>query len=264
MTDTGEDAGDTLRIERDGAVLRVTFNRPARRNAMTWAMYDGLMDACTRVEDDPEIRVLVLRGAGGEAFVAGTDIEQFGEFVGGAAGVEYERRMSGMLDRLAGVRVPTVAVVTGYCIGAGLALAASCDLRIASHGSRFGVPIARTVGNCLSAATVALLVDHLGPGRTLDLLLRARLLDTDEAAAAGFLTEVCAQDEVDATANALVERLLGHAPLTMWAAKEAVRRIRAARVPDDSDLIHRVYDSADFRAGVRAFVAKERPTWTGR
>ena len=256
-------ATEELLVERDGPVLRVTFNRPERRNAMTWAMYDGLLAACAQAESDNEIRVMVLRGAGDEAFVAGTDIGQFGEFTGGDAGVAYERRMTRLLEAVAGVRVPTVAVLTGYCVGAGLAIAASCDLRIAARGARFGVPIARTVGNCLSTRTVALLVDNLGPARTLDMVLRARLLDETEVAAAGFLSQVCEPGEVDAEAEALVARLVEHAPLTMWATKQAVRRIMAARVPDDTDLVHRVYDSADFRAGVAAFVAKRRPTWTG-
>ncbi|WP_020579132.1 enoyl-CoA hydratase [Actinopolymorpha alba] len=254
-----------LLVEREGSVLRVTFNRPALRNSMTWAMYDGLAGACERADSEPGIRVMVLAGAGGEAFVAGTDIAQFAAFADGQAGVAYERRVTRLLDRLSGVRVPTVAVVTGYCLGAGLALAAACDLRIATRASTFGVPIARTVGNCLSTRTCALLVDLLGPGRFLDLLLTARLMDADEALTAGFVSQVCEDEEQLATRLAeLVERLLGHAPLTMWAAKESVRRLRDRDRPDDTDVLQRVYDSADFRTGVRAFLAKERATWTGR
>ncbi|HZC26063.1 MAG TPA: enoyl-CoA hydratase/isomerase family protein [Actinopolymorphaceae bacterium] len=255
---------DALLVERSGPVLWVTFNRPEQRNAMTWSMYDGLLGACREADDDPGLRALVLRGAGGQSFVAGTDIAQFGEFEGGAAGVEYERRMTALIDRVGAVSVPTVAVVTGFCVGAGLALAAACDLRIASRPSVFGVPIARTLGNCLSAATTSLLVSHFGLGRTLDLLLRARMMTAQEAYAAGFLSELCGPDEIDATATALVDRLVEHAPLTMWAAKEAVRRLRTSTRPDDADILDRVYGSEDFRAGVRAFMAKERPAWKGR
>jgi enoyl-CoA hydratase/carnithine racemase len=260
------DQDGPLLVERKGAVLWVTFNRPEQRNAITWPMYEGLVEACERAdrEADDGLRVMALRGAGGEAFVAGTDIGQFTEFTTGADGIAYERRMSALLDRLASVRVPTVAVVTGYCVGAGLALAATCDLRIAAEGSSFGVPIARTLGNCLSIATTALLVDQLGANRTLDLLLRARFMDAEEAHTAGFVNEVCAATDIDAVAEDLVGRLAAHAPLTMWAAKEAVRRLRTAEVPDDADLLHRVYASEDFAAGVRAFLAKNRPTWTGR
>jgi enoyl-CoA hydratase/carnithine racemase len=257
------DAGDLL-VRQTGPALWVTFNRPAHRNAMTWAMYDGLLAACRQAAATPDLRVMVLRGAGGEAFVAGTDIAQFTDFDGGEAGVAYERRMSALLQELAAVPIPTVAVVAGYCVGAGLALAASCDLRLATHGSRFGVPVARTLGNCLSADTTALLVEHLGPGRTLDLLLRGRLMDADEARSAGFLSELAGDDEIDEVARSLVARLSEHAPLTMWAAKEVVRRLRGTRTPDDSDILRRVYGSDDFAGGVRAFLAKERPAWTGR
>ncbi|MEQ7005814.1 enoyl-CoA hydratase/isomerase family protein [Actinopolymorpha sp. B17G11] len=260
------DQDGPLLVERKGAALWVTFNRPEQRNAITWEMYEGLVEACRRAdrEADDGLRVMVLRGAGGEAFVAGTDIAQFTEFAAGADGIHYERRMTALLDQLASVRVPTVAVVTGYCVGAGLAIAAACDLRIATEGSRFGVPIARTLGNCLSLATTALLVDQLGANRTLDLLLRARFMGAEEAHTAGFVSEVCAVEEVDAAAEDVVSRLATHAPLTMWAAKETVRRLRTAEIPDDTDLLHRVYASEDFSAGVRAFLAKDRPTWRGR
>jgi enoyl-CoA hydratase/carnithine racemase len=260
------DPDGPLLVEREGPVLWVTFNRPKQRNAITWEMYERLQEACHRAdhEADDGLRVMVLRGAGGEAFVAGTDIAQFTEFSGGSAGIDYERKMTALLDQLASVRIPTVAVVTGYCVGAGLALAAACDLRIASHGSRFGVPIARTLGNCLSMATTALLVDQLGANRTLDLLLRARFMGAEEAHAAGFVSEVCEPEQIATVAEEIVTRLAAQAPLTMWAAKEAVRRLRAVELPDDADLVHRVYASEDFASGVRAFLAKERPTWKGR
>lgn len=254
---------NALVVERTESVLTVTFNRPEQRNAMTWPMYDGLVTACEQADDDPRVRVLVLRGAGERAFVAGTDIGQFTEFADGDTGVAYEKQMSAVLDRLARVEVPSIAVVRGYCVGAGLAIAATCDLRVASRSSRFGIPVARTLGNCLSMSTYALLVDHFGPGRTLDLLLRARLLDATEADAAGFLSELCEDDELDARATELVDRLLEHAPLSMWAAKESIRRLRRATLPDGDDIVRRVYGSQDFRDGVRGFLAKQHPSWTG-
>ncbi|MBM0225200.1 enoyl-CoA hydratase-related protein [Micromonospora sp. ATA51] len=150
-------------VEKQGPALAVTFNRPRQRNAMTWAMYDGLYQACERADADDDVRVLVLRGAGEDAFVAGTDIRQFADFTGGADGVEYERKITRVLDRLEDVNVPTVAAIRGYCVGAGLAIAAVCDLRLATPDARFGIPIARTLGNCLSMPTYALLLHHLGP-----------------------------------------------------------------------------------------------------
>jgi enoyl-CoA hydratase/carnithine racemase len=253
-----------LLAHRQGPVLTVTFNRPAQRNAMTWAMYDGLYEACERADADEGVRVLVLRGAGDEAFVAGTDIRQFTEFTDGNDGVRYERRISRVLNRLEDVNVPTVAAIRGYCVGAGLAIAAVCDLRLATPDARFGIPIARTLGNCLSMPTYSLLVHHLGRARTLDLLLNARFYSGQEAHTAGFVAE--ATDDLDGALRQTVERLIMQAPLTMWATKEAVRRLgRAAGAGvHGDDIVARVYGSEDFRAAVRAFTAKQRTTWTGR
>ena len=253
-----------LEVSQDGAVLSVLFNRPEARNAMTFAMYEGLAEACDRADEDESVRVLVLRGAGGRAFVAGTDIAQFLEFTDGEDGVASEARIERVVNRLEDVTVPTVAAIEGPCVGGGLALAAACDLRLATASSRFGVPIARTLGNCLSMNTVSLLVHHLGPGRTLDLLLRARLLGADDAHAAGFVGEVVPDGELDAALAALLDTLLAHAPLTMWAAGQAVTRLRRAALPEGDDLVRAVFGSADFRAGVRAFVDRGQVSWTGR
>ena len=258
-----------LQVTQDGAVLTVLFNRPEARNAMTFAMYEGLADACARADEDESVRVLVLRGAGGRAFVAGTDIAQFlefgrGESSSGDDGIAYEARIERVVNRLEDVTVPTVAAVEGACVGGGLALAAACDLRVATASSRFGVPIARTLGNCLSMNSYSLLVHHLGPGRTLDMLLRARLLSAEDAHAAGFVGEVVADGELDPALAALVETLLGHAPLSMKAAGQAVARLRRAALPDGDDLVREVFGSADFRAGVSAFVNRGQVSWTGR
>ncbi len=254
---------DDLLVNQTGPVLQVTFNRPLQRNAMTWEMYDGVVQACDRADGEDSVRVLLLRGAGDEAFVAGTDIGQFRDFRGGDDGVVYERRIGSVLERLESVRVPSVAAISGYCIGGGLSLAAACDIRIASATARFGVPVARTLGNCLSVRTLALLTQHLGPARTLNLLLQARLMDAEEAAAAGFVT-VCDPAELDDTVAATTSRLTSNAPLTMWAAKEMVRRLRYSGIPDADDVVRTVYGSEDFRTGVQSFLAKRRPQWRGR
>jgi enoyl-CoA hydratase/carnithine racemase len=257
-------AEEDLLVERTGPALQVTFNRPQSHNALTFAMYEGLRDACETADADPDIRVLVIRGAGGRAFVSGTDIAQFAGF-DGSDGVAYEARVTRVVRRLEDTATPTIAAVDGYCIGGGLAVAAACDLRIATTASRFGIPVARTLGNCLSMDTYALLVARLGAARTLDMMLRARLLDAAEVQAAGFVTQL-ADDAagLDAALAATVEDLAGHAPLTMWATKQAVARLRRATLPGGDDLVERVYDSADFAAGVAAFGTHERPTWEGR
>lgn len=253
-----------LLVERAGPALRVTFNRPQAHNALTFAMYEGVHAACESADADPGIRVLVLRGAGGKAFVSGTDIAQFEGF-DGPAGVAYEERITRIVRRLEDVEVPTVAAIDGYCIGGGLALAAACDLRIATAASRFGVPIARTLGNCLSMDTIALVQGHLGTARMLDMLLRARLLGADEVHAAGFVTQLVEDaGELDTSLEATVTTLAGHAPLSMWAAKQAAARLRRAGLPPGDDIVERVYGSTDFQAAVRGFATKDRVEWTGR
>lgn len=257
------DGTDDLLVERDGAALYVTFNRPAQHNAMTWAMYEGLVQACDRAEVDADVKVMVLRGAGGRAFVAGTDISQFSEFTQGQDGVDYEHRISAVTGRLERLTKPTVAAISGHCIGGGLILAAVCDLRIATPEASFGVPIAKTLGNCLSINTYSLLVHHLGPARTLDLILRARIFTGEEAAAAGFVADLATADELDAVVEQTVERIASHAPLTMWAAKEAIHRLRLTNLPEGDDIVRRVFGSQDFRHAVESFLAKEPPNWNG-
>lgn len=256
-------SGGDLVVGLSDGVLSVTFNRPDQHNAMTFAMYEGIHEACERADTDGDVAVLVLRGAGGRAFISGTDIAQFDGF-SGADGVEYKRRIQRVVDRLEDVTVPTVAAVDGWCLGGGLVLAAVCDLRVATSSSRFGMPIARTLGNCLSMNNHSVLVSRLGSARTLDLLLRARPLGAVEAYDAGFVAEVCDDGELDEALAGVVATLRANAPLTMWAAKQAVARLRRALLPDGDDLVDRAFGSDDFARAVRAFETGEETTWTGR
>ncbi|MGE4361620.1 MAG: enoyl-CoA hydratase [Mycolicibacterium sp.] len=258
--DQGSDSG--LLVEQVGPQLTITFDRPAHHNAMTSRMYDALFDACDRADEDDTIRIMVLRGAGGRSFVSGSDISSFTDFGGPDDAVTFERRMSATIVRLSRVEIPVVAAIDGFCLGAGLAIAMACDIRIASPCSRFGVPIARTLGNTLSAEVFALALRHFGHSRTTDMVLNARFFDAAEMQQCGFVSLV--SDEVaDATATT-VERILGHAPLTLWAAKELLRRLHSsAPIPDDTDVLRRVYGSADFTHGVRAFLEKTPRVWTG-
>jgi len=257
------DAPDLL-VEQEGPVLTVTFNRARQRNAMTWEMYERLFDACERVDADDEIRVMVLRSSNDKAFIAGTDIAQFTEFSGGEDGVAYEAKIARITNRLEDVDTPTVAAIRGFCVGGGLGLASVCDLRVATPSARFGLPIARTLGNCLSMNSYSVLLQQVGPSLALDLLLRGRLLTGEEAHALGFVAELCGEDDLESATDGVVETLLGHAPISMWAAKEAVRRFRRAAIPDGDDIVARAFGSKDFRRAVAAFATKERVAWEGR
>jgi len=257
-------ADDEVLIERDGPVLTLTFNRPRQRNALTWNMYERLAQACDDVDADDSIRVFVLRGAGGKAFVAGTDISQFRVFQTAEAGIEYERDGDRRMSRLERVRKPVIAQIEGVAVGGGFRIAAACDLRIATPDARFGAPIARTLGNCLSMEAYARLLDLFGPARLKELIFTARLISADEARAVGFVNELVAPDLIGARVRVLAQELASHAPITLQVTKEALRRLQAARaLPDGDDLIALTYTSADFREGVRAFLAKEQPRWTG-
>ena len=241
-----------VEYEVRGSAAWVTFNRPEAHNAMTFEMYDQLVAHCDTVDADDDIRTMVLRGAGGKAFVAGTDIRQFEDFETAQDGLEYERRMDAVLDRLEAVRKPTVALVDGFAMGSGLAISACCDLRVCTPGATFGMPIARTVGNCLSMANYARLVAALGAPRTKDLIFTARRIDAQEALAAGFVSAVT--EDAEAHVTDLCERLADHSPTTMWVTKEALRRARV--VPEGDDLVLEAYGSEGFRTNVKRFLKR--------
>ena len=252
--------------EQDGPLAFLTFNRPEARNAMTWDMYQAVVERCDTVEAEPAVRALILRGAGGKAFVAGTDIAQFRSFGSPESGVEYEDRLDAVVDRLESVTKPTIAQIDGVTTGGGCALAAACDLRLCTPTSRFGVPIARTLGNCLSAANHARFLDLIGPARLKDILYSGRLLDATEALAAGLVNRVVDPSQLDAVVRETAQTIAANAPLTIKATKEMIRRVQAhRRLPAGAarDLIEMCYTSADFKEGVESFLSKRPPQWTG-
>ena len=256
---------DHVLVTRDGPIVTLTFNRPEARNAMTWGMYERLNQTCDEVDADDSIRVFVLKGAGGKAFVAGTDISQFTQFKGAEDGLRYEREGDQRSARIARVNKPVIALIQGYAVGGGFGIAAGADVRIATPDARFGAPIARTLGNCLSMKACARYLDLLGPSRLKEMILTARLLTADEALAAGFVHEIVAAEAIEARVQELAQSIAALAPLTLRVTKEAVRRLQEARpLPDGDDLIASIYGSADFHEGVRAFVDKRAPRWSGK
>jgi enoyl-CoA hydratase/carnithine racemase len=256
-----------IRVERrDGRIAWVIFDRPEARNALTFAMWERLREVAGELDADATVRVVVFTGAGTQAFVSGTDIGEFRSFVSADDGVAYEARIEAAIAALEAIRVPTIAAIAGACTGGGVSIAAACDLRIGAPSARIGVPIARTLGNCISLRNIARVADIIGRDAVKALLLTGKLLDADAARAAGFLNEIVDDGEagLHARAQALAEEIAALAPLTLRASKEMCRRLRAAAsLPDDGDLIRACYGSADFREGLTAFLDKRRPNWSG-
>jgi enoyl-CoA hydratase/carnithine racemase len=246
----------------DGGVGAIVFDRPEARNAMTWSMYDALASICDRIARDPDLRVVTLRGAGGAAFVAGTDIEQFRSF-SGEDGVAYEGKIEARISQIERLRVPTIAIIDGWAVGGGLALAAACDFRVATPAAKFSVPIARTLGNCLSSSIMARVIAGFGIAGAKRMLMLAEAIDAAEALACGFLLEIAEAGAIDARVAARCATLATHAPKTLYAAKECVRRLVQNHLPEDKDLIRDCYGSRDFKIGIEAFLAKQKPVWTG-
>ncbi len=246
-----------------GGIASVLFARPEAHNAMTFAMYDQLARACEQIYADKAIRAVTFRGAG-NAFVAGTDIKVFRDFKGAEDGIEYERRIDATVDLIERIAVPTLAVVTGPAMGGGLVIAAACDLRLVTPQARFGVPIARTVGNCLSMANTARLVASLGINRAKRMIFLADVLAADEAVACGFALETVAPEKIDQRTADLAGALCSNAPITLGVAKQAFGRLAAAALPSGDDLIRLAYGSDDFKEGVSAFLEKRAPRWAGR
>lgn len=252
-----------VHLSIESGIARILIDRPQARNAMTWSMYEELGRICDQIRHQPEVRVATIRGAGGEAFVAGTDIEQFRAFESGEDGIAYEKVIDQRIGQIEALPIPTIAIVDGWAIGGGLAISAACDFRIATPKSAFGLPIARTLGNCLSSHNVARVVAAFGVARAKRMLLLAETISAEEAKACGFVTVIAPATEIDEQAAFMCERLLQHAPVTMRVSKEAIRRIIAQTVPEGDDLVRACYGSRDFKIGVNAFLDKKRPGWTG-
>lgn len=249
---------EELLVQRRDGVVEVTFNRPERRNAFTSAMYAAMHELCEELADDMSVRVLVLRGAGGKAFAAGNEISDFLD----RDAVAYEESIRNLLVELFELPQVTIAAVDGACVGGGLAVATHCDLRIATPGSRFGYPIARTLGNALSASIVYRCAAVFGESLTREMLLTSRLTTADRAYAVGAVMSVV--EDLDAELDTVVSGLLSASGVTMRATKaQLFARSEVLEAPPsfDGPMLAEIYGGPDFAEGVRAFLAKETPSF---
>ena len=249
----------------DDGVAWVTLSNPGKRNAFTWQMYDELETIIDDLSQAANLHAVVLRGDPLDGFAAGTDIGQFVQFASGQDGVRYEERIGDIVAKLLAVPVPTIALVEGAAVGAGLVVASCCDIVIAERGARFGAPIARTVGNCLPASVVARLRSRMGVALTAGMLLTASLLTAEELTASGFVFRLVEPGGLAAASDELIGRIATSAPLTLRALKEIMRRLDGGLdLPSDEDLLTLCYGSTDFREGVEAFLGGRHPHWIGR
>ena len=249
-----------------GGIGHIQFNRPKQRNALTFEMYARVAEICATAALDEALRAIVFSGVGGKAFAAGTDIALFRDFNGAEDGLAYEARMEVILGKIEACPVPTIVALSGACTGGGAAIAACCDLRIGSEDLKFGFPIARTLGNCLSAASLAKLASLIGPAKVTELIFLSRLLDASEAKDANLISEIHpTHDAVVARALAMAGEIAAMAPLTLRVTKELLRRVRIDGAhAKDHDMVALAYGSADFREGLESFLGKRPAQWRGR
>ena len=252
-----------LRYEVNEGIGQITFNRPQARNALTFNMYRRLAEICTDAASDRSLKVLILTGAGDKAFASGTDINQFRAFSSPQDAIDYETRVDEVLGTLERCPVPIIAAINGVCMGGGAGIAACCDIRIGVKAAKFGFPIARTLGNCLSMSNLARLSALIGAARLKEIILTARLIESAEAAAIGLLNEVVEdRAALDRRVDELARLVASHAPLTLRSTKQAMLRLQP-KVVEDEELILMCYQSRDFREGMDAFLNKRPPQWKG-
>jgi enoyl-CoA hydratase/carnithine racemase len=268
ITAKTEYASGKMLAHVDGGVGRITFNQPEKRNAMSVEMWDGLTDILDAWDHDPEVRVVVLTGAGDKAFVSGADISQFGASRSNAeAQKEYDKLTSAGRRKLAAFEKPVIARIQGFCLGGGLGIAMQADLRIASDTSAFGIPAAK-LGIAYGFDMVSKLISLVGHAHARMMLFTGERLDAAEASRIGLVNKVVPEAELDAIVDKLARGIAGNAPLSIKGMKFILAQ--ALKDPADRDMagvlsaVSTCFDSADYTEGRTAFMEKRKPAFQGR
>ncbi len=249
---------EILHEVREGGIAWTTFNRPQARNAMLFPMYQRIQELAEEINADPSIRV--------KAFASGTDISQFREFKTAEDALAYEARIDKVLGALENCNTPIIAAIAGACTGGGLGIAGCCDIRICDTAARFGLPIAKTLGNILNMNNFARFYALVGPAAIAEMIMTSRLFSSAEAKHIGLVSEVLdTPDAVAARAMELATSMKDLAPLTLKATKIALRRLRhAVGEVEGDDLVTMCFTSGDFQEGVDAFLNKRAPKFQGK
>ncbi len=248
-------------LKLEGSIARITFNNPAARNALTWPMYEELKRICDDLANKPEIRVAIFRGAGDKAFVSGSDIQQFIDLQENEA---YEVAVDTIFQSLQHLPFPTIALIEGLAVGSGLLIATACDFRVSTSDARFGIPVAKTLGNCLSPSNLSWLASHLGVPMVKRMLLSAELIKAPELLQSGYLYQTTSPEEIDSVSNTLALKLTALAPITQKASKLTLARLMECNLPECIELMRETYNSIDFKEGVNAFLEGRPPRWLGK